>query len=58
MSTLHRELWWLVSALRTYEHYIIGFVILLNFIVITNQSFFFWDAKDNYQIGFLDIKYS
>ena len=56
MSTLHRELCGLVSALKTYELYIIGSIILFNFIVITNQSFSFWDAKDNYQIGFLDIK--
>ena len=51
MSTLHLELCGIVSALQTYEHYIIGSLFLYTYIVIINRVFTYGDAKDNYAIG-------
>ena len=56
MSTLHKELCGIVSALQTYEHYIIGSPFPISYIVITNRFFTYRDAKDNYHIGSFDIK--
>ena len=56
MSTPHRELCGKVSALQTYEHYIIGSLFPYIYTVITNRSFTYGDAKDNYHIGSSDIK--
>ena len=51
MSTLHRELCGKVSALKTYEHYMIGSFFLYTFIVTTNRFFIYGDEKDKYHIG-------
>ena len=51
MSTLHREFCWIVSALQTYEHYIVGSPFLYTFIVTTKRPFIFGDTKDNNPIG-------
>ena len=51
MSTLHRELCGIVSALQTYEQYIIGspFPIYLQY--DHKPILFYGDEKDNYHIG-------
>ena len=51
MSTLHKELYGIVSALQTYEHYIIGSLFLYTYIVITNRFFTYGEEKDNYPTG-------
>ena len=51
MSTLHRELCWIVSALQTYEHYIIGSLSLYTYIEITNRVFIYREETESYHIG-------
>ena len=56
MSTLHRELCGIVSALQAYEDYIIGCPFLFIYNVIVNRFFTYGDTKDNYRIGSSCIK--
>ena len=56
MSTLHRELCGIVSALQTYEHYIIGSPFPIYLYCGHNPIFTYGEAKDNYRIAFPDIK--
>ena len=56
MSTLHRELCGTVSALQTYEHYIITSPFPSNSSLIINQFFTYRDAQDNYRIAFSVIR--
>ena len=59
LFTFHRELCGIVSALQTYEHYIIGSLLLLSICtVITNLSSAYGDKKDNYLTDFSNIKSS
>ena len=57
MSTLHRELFGIVSVLETYEHYIIGSPFPIYFYYDHKPILFFYgDTKDNYRIAFSDIR--
>ena len=42
MSTLHRELWGIVSALQTYEHYIIGSPFPMNLYCDHKRILYLW----------------
>ena len=56
MSTLHRELCGIVSALQTYELYVIGSPFPIYLFCDHTLFFIYGDAKDNYRIGSSGIK--
>ena len=51
LSTLHRELCGLVSALQTYGHYNSGSLFPIYLKCDHKTILYLWDAKDNYPIG-------
>ena len=52
LSTLHRELCGITSALQTYEHYIIGSPFPIYLYCYHQPILYLWGAKDNFLIGF------
>ena len=56
MSTLHRELCGFVSALQTYEHYIIGSLFPLYLYCDHKPILYLWGLTDNYLTAFFDIR--
>ena len=55
MSTLHRELCGIVSALQTYEHYIIGFPFPIYLYCDHKPMLYLWGRKDSYTTVSSDI---
>ena len=56
MSTLHTELCGMVSALQTYEQYIIGSLFPLHLYCDHKPILYLWERKDNYHTGSFDIR--
>ena len=56
MSTLHRKLCGMVSALQTYEHYIIGSPFPIYLFCEQNSIFFLWGRKRQLSYRFFSIK--
>ena len=56
ISPLHQELCGIVSALQTYEHYIIGSQFRNYFYCDHKPILYLGDGEDNYRVVFYDIK--